>query len=70
MSNLFKACFGTHQGFENVTVYDFIPYRARVLDLFFRSTRKQAFFVLIWWASGAVVVFATFKLLEVLLISP
>jgi hypothetical protein len=47
MSKLFKPLFGPHQGFENLTVYDFIPYRAKIIDLFFESTRKQTFFMLV-----------------------
>jgi hypothetical protein len=70
MSKLFKPLFGPHQGFENLTVYDFVPYRGKIFDIFFESTRKQTFFMLIWWTSGIVVGLATYKLLEVLLISP
>ena len=73
MGKLFKPFFGPHQGFEDLTVDKFIPhypYWTRILGLLFESTRKQTFFVLIWWASGVVVALVTYKLLEVLLISP
>ena len=70
MSKLFKPLFGPHQGFENLTANDFIPYRARLVDLLFESKRKQTFFMLIWWTSGIVVALATYKLLEAWLISP
>jgi hypothetical protein len=70
MSKLFKPLLGPHQGFENLTVNDFIPNGAKILGLLFEPTRKRTFFMMIWWTSGVVVGLATYKLLEVLLISP
>ncbi|MGB8982503.1 MAG: hypothetical protein WCC12_11550 [Anaerolineales bacterium] len=70
MSKSFNPMFGPHQGFENLTVNEFIPEpRSRIIDLFFGSTRKQGFFVLLWWFSGISTAFLIYQLLKVLLIS-
>jgi hypothetical protein len=38
--------------------------------LFFESTRTQTLFLFLWWAAGVVVGLATYKVLDVLLVSP
>ena len=70
MSKLFEPLFGPHQGFENLSAHDFIPSRDMIIGLFFEFTRKQTFFMLLWWIFGVGVGFATYKLLEILLLSP
>jgi hypothetical protein len=70
MSKLFHPLFGPHQGFEELTIYDFIPRPGRIVNLFFESTRRRTLFILLWWAAGVVVGLATYKVLNVLLVSP
>ena len=64
MSKLFNPLFGRHQGFENLTAYDFLPpYR----HIFIRD-RKLSLFLLLWWSGGVLAAFLTYQLLKILLI--
>lgn len=73
MSKLFKFLFGPHQGFENLTVDKFIltEYVSLIISAIglMLENRKLAFFVLLWWSSGILAAFVTYKLLNALLVS-
>ncbi len=70
MSKLFNPFFGPHQGFENLTISDFIPHVPIIIgtiEMIF-GNRKLTFFVLLWYSSGILVAFLTYRLLNLLLI--
>jgi len=71
MSKLFDPMFGPHQGFENLTVEDFVP-RVPLINTAIAlvlTDRKLAFFLLLWWFSGISTAFLIYQLLKVLLLS-
>jgi hypothetical protein len=70
MTKLFETLFGASHESGEIPVYRFIPRPQSIMvDVLFKSTRKQALHIVIWWTSGILAAIVIYKLLTLLLIS-
>jgi hypothetical protein len=69
MSKTFKTLFNPKR-FENITASEIAgPHNFILFQLLFKSTRKKALFILLWYFSGFSIMFLIYKILEILLLS-